>query len=296
MLKTKRNAVFLILIIFNLIKLPFANAMDYSTALNFDKIKPVETMALTQPIPTAFAAEKVDGIQIEVNEPLSGVNAKQNIPAVRMRLLLNGRPFQLANSAVTINFADQIKTADLINLALELTIKPEDRADNYTGKIVLKTWINGTSGKEWKDSVMIKLTVKIQPWIKMHCETNQIILDQASYHKANLTNLQPLYLQIASNSNWVLTCNLNGTDCELRPKVKIISGKTNQLQVINQNSGITANRQNLAVGTATTTSNSYWLDLGIGLEITDVIKYAAKEYNIPLQFTALLWDGKTVIP
>jgi hypothetical protein len=291
-----RNAVFLILIIFSLLKLPAANAMDYSTALNFDKAKPIKTLTLTKSIPTTFAAEKVDGVQIEVNEPLSGANVKQTIPAVRMRLLLNGHSFQLANSTVTINFADQIKTANLINLALALTINPEDRADYYTGKITLKTWVNETAGKKWQNIVAIKLAVEIQPWIKMQCDSNQIVLDQVNYSQAHLANLQPLHLLIASNSNWILTCRLNDINCELRPKVKIISGQTNRLQVFNQNQGITVNRQNLASGTATATSNSYWLNLGVEIELTDVIKYAAKEYNIPLQFTVLLWDGKSAIP
>jgi hypothetical protein len=291
-----RNAVFLIVIFFSLVKLPSANAMDYFLNINFGKVKPSESLSLTQPIPMAFPPEKVDGIQIEVTGPLSGVNEKQTIPVGRIRFLLNDQSFQLANSTVTINFADRIKTADQLNLALELKISPEDRADHYTGKLTLRTWVNGNEGKQWQHVVVVKIATEIQPWIKMQCETNQIVLDQMDFSAANLANRQPVQLRIASNSNWVLTCNLNGSDCGIHPTIKILSVRNSQLQILNQNANVTADRKNLVLGSATGTSAAYWIDLLLGIEINEYTKYPTKTYTIPLQFTALLWDGKAAIP
>jgi hypothetical protein len=296
MLEIKKNVTFLILFGFSLVLLPRANAMDYSLNINFDKVKPLETVTLLETIPVTLTPEKVDGFQVEVSESLTGVQHKQILPSSRMRIMMNGQPFQLTNSPVTVIFANQNKTADRINLAIELRIKSEDRADSYSGKIILKTWNNGVSGKVWNNSIAINLTAVIQPWFKIQCDSDQMVLDQVSYSQARLVNPEPLQLRIASNSNWVLTCNIANSKCELHPMVRIISGQTPHLQVINSNSVITVNRHILASGTATARNGRYWLELGIGIEIRDVIKYAAKEYTIPIQFNLLLRDDKSDIP
>jgi hypothetical protein len=295
MLQIMRNTAFLIVFILSLTSQSVAIAKDYSVNITFDKVKPIETLALTRTIAVDFAPEKIDGLQVEVIKPLTGANYRQIVPSSRIRLLLNNQPFQLTNSPVTITFGDRIKTADLVNLSLELTVKPEDHADNYHGIITLKTRNNGSAGKTWKNIVVIQLAAEVEPWVKMRCETNRVLLDQADYTKTSLTNLQPLYLKIASNSNWILTCNLNA-DCELHPIVKIVTGKTNKLQVFNQNIEINAKRRDLAIGSATVTGGNYWLVLGIGVELTDIIKHNAQKYKIPLQFTLRSWDSKSTIP
>jgi hypothetical protein len=297
MIKNLRIAILFCLIVYSLLELPPVHAMDYTLSLDFDKVKPVESITRTTPITTKFSVARVDGIQVKVNRPLSGVVTHKTVPAVRMRLLINGQPFQLANSTVTINFADQIRSTDAINLALELTFNPEDPADRYNGEITLKTWVKNAAGaKKWNDVITVKLTAAVQPWIKIQQESVAVILEEADYANGKLVNSQPFKLRIAANSNWVLTCKLTD-DCILKPTVKILSlSPAGRVQVLNPNFMVTTDRRNLALGPATTIGGSLWTDLRLNIEIKNFTKYTAGEYTIPLQFAAFLWGAKDKIP
>ncbi|MGD9156022.1 MAG: hypothetical protein PVG90_11060 [Bacillota bacterium] len=297
MFKNLRILILFCLIAYSLLKLPPAQARDYAITLDFDQVKPVASITRTATIMAAFTAAKVDGIRVKVNRPLSGAVTHKTVPAGRMRLLVNGQPFQLANSTVTINFADRIRNAAAINLALELTFNPEDPADRYHGAITLKTWANNAAGaKEWNNVINVKLTAVIQPWIKIQQNPPVVILEKADYGAGKLVNRQPLQLRIAANSNWVLTCKLTG-DCLLKPSVKILAvNPTNRAQVLNPDFTVTANRRNLALGPATVAANRLWTELRLNIEIKDFTKYPAGKYTIPLQFAAFLWGPKDPIP
>jgi hypothetical protein len=288
--KKLNHLLLLILMVSGLTKPSLSQAAAYVINLNFGKAKPLETVILNQMVPAVFAAEKLDGIQIEVTESLSGTTVKQKIPDSRIRLLLDGRPFQLATSTFAIDFDHQIKTADSINLGLELKLNPKDHSDLYTGTILLKTWANRNGKKKWQKAFKIKLTVEVQPWIKIQADPKQVTLDQVNYTGFRLANLQPLRIRIAANTDWVLGCNLDAADCGLRPTVRIQSGQTG-LQILNTTLAVTAKRQNLAVGAA-----AHWREILLGIEINDFHKYPSSEYTIPLRFTALVWDRKTAIP
>jgi hypothetical protein len=293
--KKLHRLFFLLLLIFGLIKTSFGQSNTSVVNLNFGKVKPVASVIHNQKIPAAFATEKVNGMQIEVAELLSGTTAKHRLPANRMRLLLGDRAFQLSSSVINIGFDQLISKTALNNLGLELKLMPEDHSDLYTGTILFKTWVDCNGVKKWQSALEVKLTVEIQPWLKIQTDSDPVFLEPVNYTDFGLANLRPLRIRIAANTSWLLGCKLSDSVGGPRMTVKIPTGQSG-LQILNQNLAVTTERQNLAAGTAPTAVGSYWREILLVIAINDFRIYPSREYTIPLEFTLLSWDGKNAIP
>ncbi|HYH02851.1 MAG TPA: hypothetical protein VEC37_07100 [Bacillota bacterium] len=272
--------------------MPHAVALDYPITVNYGKVQPDQTTALNRILPFSFNAEKADGLLVEI-AGLTGANVRQSLPAKRMMLSVGDQSYQLTNLPLAIIFTERQKTARTLNFTLTLELLPSDLPDKYTGNLIIRPWSDTPQGKKWNNTVTAQLTVEVKPWIKLLCDTTVLNLETTYYSSRSMQNEQPLRIKIASNTQWMLYCQLNLAATELIPVFSVASIPSTGVQTFNGVTGFSNNRKSLAAGRTTTADGKYWCDLLLTVEIKNVMNYPAKEYLIPLHFGAEFLNDTT---
>ncbi|HEY8464542.1 MAG TPA: hypothetical protein VIM29_11110 [Bacillota bacterium] len=274
------------------VMMPEIAACDHSLTLNFGKTKPETFVTLQQPLAISSITKNTAGLLIETTG-LTGIHTGQVLPASRLKLTAGAEIYQLSPTALMVNLARrQNNTGNRLITMLSLELFPSDWPDQYSGKILIKPWLNDCGTRIWSQSVILEVTVEVMPWIKLNCDSDSVTLERTSYSGLAIQN-KPLCLKVASNSNWILYCRIQPPYQELIPQIKISVVNSNRVQLLNHTGSLSNNRKNLALGTATTVNQNYWCVLLLSLEIKDITKIPARKYTVPLEFTAELWDGKT---
>jgi hypothetical protein len=266
-------------------------AADYSINLDYGKVKPVAAVTLSKTIPAAIAVQKAEGISIELVSALTGPE-QRTLPSKRLQLSFSKELYQFAATPLIITFSSAQKSQNIIGLAFDLSLDPKDYPGKYQGKVVIRPWINGTEGREWKHTIIINVSVQVQPWVRIEATQTAVALEDTSYSNSQLRNITPFILRVASNTNWVLFCRseFESLQTEIEPEI-IVKPKGNQaIQIFPAKSEWQNNRKQLALGKATTTAGGYWYELDVILMIPNFTKYISKKYSLPLQFAVDLWD------
>jgi hypothetical protein len=267
-------------------------AADYYINLDYGKVKPIEAISLSRTIPAAIGVQKADGILVDFNPVLTGPE-QRTLPSKRLKLFANRKLFQFTGTPLTIPFSDTVKNRNIIGLAFDLNVNPQDYPGKYEGKVIIRPWVEGPQGREWDHTITIRISVQIQPWVRIEALQNTVSLEDASGSNSQIQNTQPLVLRIASNSNWIL---FSGTDPEspqtvIQPEIVIQPRGDPSIQITPVKSAGFNNRKNMASGGSTTAAGGYWLELNLMLIIGNFTKYVSGKHTIPLQFTVELRDG-----
>jgi hypothetical protein len=266
-------------------------AADYVINLDYGKVKPIETVALSRTLPVAIGVQKADGLLVSLDSALTGPE-QRTLPSKRLKLFLNRELFQFTATPLTIPFSTTDKNRNIIGLAFDLNVNPEDYPGKYEGKVFVRPWIEGTQGREWKHTIIIRISVQIQPWVRIESLQSTVNLD-VSDSNGQIQNAQPLVLRIASNSNWILFSRMapESSQPAIQPEIMIQPRSGQPIRIIPVKSAGSNSRKDLASGGSTTAAGSYWSELNLILIIRDFTRYVAKKHAIPLQFTVKLGDG-----
>jgi hypothetical protein len=267
-------------------------AADYSVNLDYGKVQPIEAVTISKKIPAAIGVQKADGLLVELNPALTGPR-QRTLPLKRLKLFLNQELFQLTDAPLTIPFSKTFKNQNIIGLAFDLNLNPEDYPGTYQGKVVIRPWVEGPLGRELKHSITIHISVQIQPWVRIEALQSAVNLEDTSYAENQILNNQPLVLRIASNTNWVLFYRTDpkSPPTAIQPEIMIQPQGNQPIQIIPAKSAGSNNRKDLALGGSTTAAGAYWSELSLTLIIPNFTKHVSQNYSFPLQFAVGLWDG-----
>jgi hypothetical protein len=271
-----------------------SQAADYSINLDYGKVKPIEAVRISKRIPAAIGVQKADGLLAELNPALTGPG-QRTLPLKRLKLFLNQEFYQLTDAPLTIPFSKTFKNQNIIGLAFDLNLNPEDYPGTYQGKVVIRPWVEGPQGRELKHSITIHISVQIQPWVRIETLQNAVNLEDTSYAENQIQNNQPLVLRIASNTSWILFYRMDpkSPPTAIHPEIMIQPQGNQPIRIIPAKSAGSNSRKDLALGGSTTTAGGYWSELSLTLIIPNFTKHVSQNYSFPLHFAVELWDGRS---
>lgn len=241
------------------------------------------------------------GLFIEANFGLMDNNNHNKIPKERMTLLWGNKMIPLNQSQIFIDSKDLSQIA-VINLKLNLELRPIDQPGLYVGEILLKLWkpnLENPSRKEWLSlpSISIPIKVSVEAWINLQTDSLFVKLESLSFsgHR-NLENTESLTLKVASNTNWIVYLELFETDATIFPIMVKTSGSTRNYRGIDQISiSPFQGRKMVATGIATVNETQYWCQIPVRVSINDFTKYPAGIYKLKLHFTGEIYDEKSTV-
>lgn len=244
--------------------------------------------SINREIPLSIITAKVSGLQIKAT-PLTGDHTRQTIAPGQLSLSLNGKTHPLSSVGFPVSLTGESSGTEIIKPTLSLELASEVVADLYTGTLIITPWSESASGKSWGDAIRIEVAVTIKPWVKIRCNPAFITLEQTTYSETTVQNDQPLGIEISANCNWVLYCQLTSSTPELNPGFKVATTDSSRIKVL-PNSGFVNNRIDLAIGAPTTLSSTNPCRVRIFVTVPNFSRLPAKEYDIPLQFAAEVYN------
>lgn len=257
---------------------------EYRFKIDFGKAQPVETIMVERNL-SIKTIQGENRIRVDF-EPYLANQKGEHIPIKRLELSINDRKFQLDDGAFEID-TETLSINDKLFLTFNLSLSPVDHPGLYQGVMSIQTP---------QKKIIFQLGVEVQPWVRMETDERFINLDQVSKEDLKVKSPMPLTVRVASNTNWVLSANLEKENkVPLLLKLGRYNGGNDIQNLFLPGGRLGIEKLALAAGAATVKpSESYWSELSFDMFIDDFIKYPAGEQLFKIRFLLELWEQKTV--
>lgn len=257
---------------------------EHRFKIDFGKAQPVEMITIERNL--SVKTNQGEN-RFRVNfEPYLANQKGEHIPINRLELSINDRRFELDHGAFEID-AETLSINDKLFLTFSLSLVPADRPGLYQGMMTIETP---------QKKINFQLEVQVQPWVRLETDERSINVNQVFKEDLKVKSPTPFTIRVASNTNWVLSANLEKeSKVPLQLKLGRYSGGNDIQNLFLPGGRLETEKSALATGAATVKpSESYWSELSFDIFIDDFSKYPAGGRLFKIRFLLELWERKTV--